>query len=76
MLNVHLKPPSAPKQQNGRGHKADALKAHKLSPGVQETLRGWFLISQKALRVLSVTFLLGLAARLDAVCADGAAAIR
>ncbi|XP_060760014.1 endonuclease/exonuclease/phosphatase family domain-containing protein 1 [Neoarius graeffei] len=40
VVNVHLKPPSAPKQQNGRSHKSDELKAHRLSPGVQETLRG------------------------------------
>ncbi|KAB5517725.1 hypothetical protein PHYPO_G00170510 [Pangasianodon hypophthalmus] len=40
VVNVHLKPPSAPKQQNGRHHKSDELKAHRLSPGVQETLRG------------------------------------
>ncbi|KAK3508405.1 hypothetical protein QTP70_028163 [Hemibagrus guttatus] len=40
VVNVHLKPPSAPKQQNGRSHKSDEPKAQKLSPGVQETLRG------------------------------------
>ncbi|KAF7686459.1 endonuclease/exonuclease/phosphatase family domain-containing protein 1 [Silurus meridionalis] len=40
VVNVHLKPPSTPKQQNGRSHKSDELKAHRLSPGVQETLRG------------------------------------
>ncbi|XP_017336699.1 endonuclease/exonuclease/phosphatase family domain-containing protein 1 [Ictalurus punctatus] len=40
VVNVHVKPPSAPKQQNGRSHKSDELKSHRLSPGVQETLRG------------------------------------
>ncbi|KAF5892410.1 endonuclease/exonuclease/phosphatase family domain-containing protein 1, partial [Clarias magur] len=40
VVNVHLRPPLAPKQQNGRSHKSCELKAHRLSPGMQETLRG------------------------------------
>ncbi|KAK2864751.1 hypothetical protein Q7C36_003905 [Tachysurus vachellii] len=41
VVNVHLRPPAAAaKQQNGRSHKSDEMKTHKLSPGVTEALRG------------------------------------
>lgn len=43
VVNVHLKSLSVAKQQNGQSHKSDDPKAHRLSPGVQETLRGWFI---------------------------------
>lgn len=83
-MNVHLKPPSVPKQQNGRSHKSDELKVHRLSPGVQETLRGWFLMPQNAQWVMDVTYWQGVSGfsctagclnAVCAVCADGAAAM-
>ncbi|XP_036421896.1 endonuclease/exonuclease/phosphatase family domain-containing protein 1 isoform X2 [Colossoma macropomum] len=40
LVNVHLKTPALPKEQNGRKHCSDRPKNHRLSTAVQDTLRG------------------------------------
>ncbi|XP_072531720.1 endonuclease/exonuclease/phosphatase family domain-containing protein 1 [Salminus brasiliensis] len=40
LVNVHLKTPALPREQNGRKHSSDRPKNHRLNSTVQDTLRG------------------------------------